>query len=167
MGQQSLADITAKFVAREKSVTLVMDGGLLAEHEELTERLQRALQRSANSLAGGTGARALAEQVEAVEARLADATATFRFRGLGRNQFRRLIEDHKGEDGAVWDKETFPVALVAACSLNPRMSEDDVRGLGDTITDGQWEELWDAAFAACREADDIPFNVAASVVTRN
>jgi len=166
MGQHSLADIRAKFVAREKSVTLVMDGGLLAEHEQLTSSLEKALQKARNSLADDGGVRALGEQIQAVEARLADATVTFKVRGIGRNQFRRLLADNPGKDGSGWDKEEFPVELIAACSLDPVMTREEVIGLGDILSDGQWEELFDAAFAACREVDGIPFNVAASVVTQ-
>lgn len=164
--QQSLAEIRAKFVAREKAVTLITDGSLLAEHERLSAELEQAVARGANSLAGNTDARTIAEQVRALEAQIDQATVTIRVRGIGRNRFRRLLDEHKAADGSdeVFDPDSFPVALVAACSLDPVMSEAEARDLADLLTDGQWQELFDAAFLACREVDEVPFSVLASAV---
>lgn len=165
MGQAlSLDEIRAKFVAREKAVDLITDGGLLAEHERLTAELERATSMPADSLAGSATARELAEQVRALEERIAEATVTFRVRGLGRNQFRRLLAEHKGEGDDVFDPDTFPVALIAACSLDPVMTEEQAASLADVLTDGQWQELYDAAFGACREVDGVPFSLLASAV---
>jgi len=168
MGQQSVADIRAKFKAREKVVVIVADGGLLAEHERLSAELEQAVARGEQhaSLAGNPSARDLAEQVRELEAAITAATVTFRVRGVGRNKFRRLLDEHPAPDGSgdVFDADTFPVALVAACSLNPPMTEAEVRDLADVLSDGQWGELFDAAFAACREVDEVPFSVLASAV---
>lgn len=162
---QSLTDLQAKFRAREKSVVLLPDGGLLAEHESLTRLLEEETKRPRTSLADdGSVAKEIAAKVQDLEARIADSAVTIRVRGLGRNAFRRLLEKHKGEDSA-WDDD-FPFALVAACSLDPVMTEDDARSLADILTDGQWDEVFDAAFSACREVDGIPFNVLASLTTQ-
>lgn len=166
MGRSTtLAEMRAKFVAREKSVTLITDGGLLAEHEDLVAQLEAALVQERNSLADDGGVRDLAEQVQDLERRIAESRVTLRLRGIGRNQFRRLLDAHES-DGEPFNPETFPVALVAACSLDPVMSTGDVESLADFITPGQWDTVFTAAWEACREVDEVPFSVLASVTAR-
>jgi hypothetical protein len=157
------ADVRAAFVAREKAVTLVADGGLLAEHEAAVAQLSRALGAARTSLADGSAVHELAEQVTNLEARIAASSVTFRFRGLGRTKFRALLAEHPGDDDAAFDRDTFPPALVAACSLDPVMSAADVRDLADAITDGQFDALFGACWDACREVDGVPFSVPASM----
>jgi hypothetical protein len=161
----TLNDLRAKFIAREKSVTLVSDGALLAEHEALAAQLAAAMAQTRTSLADGGGVHELAEQVTALEARIAASTVTIRLRGLGRNAFRRLLAEHES-DGEPFDKDTFPVALIAACSLDPVLTGTEAADLGDVLTDGQWDEVFSAAWDACREVDGVPFSVLASAATR-
>lgn len=162
---QSLADIRERFIAREKSVVLVMDGGLLAEHERLTEMLEAALATARTSLADDRGAPAIAAQIQGIEDRIAEQSITVRLRGIGRNRFRQLMRAHPPEEGdkGAFNLETFPVALVAACSLDPVLTVDEAEELSDLITDGQWDRVFDAAWSACVEADGVPFNALASV----
>jgi hypothetical protein len=165
---QSLADIRARFVAREKTVVLVTDGGLLAEHERLTQMLEVALSTARTSIADDRGAPALAEQIKELEERIAEeGSLTIRLRGIGRNRFRQLMNAHPApeeqESGGAFDLQTFPIALVAACSLDPVLTEDDAEELGDLITDGQWDQVFNAAWEACREADGVPFSALAWV----
>lgn len=163
---QTLAEIRARFIAREKSVVLVMDGGLLAEHDRLVQMLEVALATARTSLADDRGAPTLAAKIEGLEERIAEESVTIKLRGIGRNRFRQLMAAHpapEGQKGGAFDLDTFPVALVAACSLDPVMTEADARGLGDLLTDGQWDQVFDAAWSACREADGVPFSALASV----
>ena len=166
---QKFADIRAAFVAREKRVDLVTDGALLAEHEALAEELATAMQQTRTSLADGSSVRDLAQRVEALESQLAESRVSFRLRGLGRNAFQRLLAEHRpaDDDARVFNPDTFPQALIAACSLDPVMTVEDVAELGDVLTDGQFDELFDAAWNACREVDGVPFSPLASAVTRD
>ena len=86
--------------------------------------------------------------------------------GIGRNAFRRLLSEHEA-DGELFDRDTFPGALIAACSLDPVLTVAEVTELGDLLTDGQWDELFSASWDACREVDDVPFSALASAVTRD
>ena len=161
---KTLDEIRKAFVAREKSVVLVTDGGLLAEHEELSKELEKALAATRKSLADDGGVRGIAERIQALEAQIAEATVTFKLRGIGRNRFRRLIAEHP-DDKKAFDEETFPAALIAACSLDPVLTEAEAGELADILTDAQFDELFDAAWRACREVDGVPFSVLASVTT--
>jgi len=141
----------------------VADGALLGEHEAAAARL-------ASLLAGGAKADApevvdLAARVGELEAALDGSRVTFRFRGVGRNAFKRLVAGHTSEDGGSFDPTTFPPALVAACSLDPRMTVAEVQQLADDLTDGQFDVLFGAAWDACQAADDsVPFSVPASMI---
>lgn len=163
---KTIDEIRKAFVAREKSVVVITDGGLLAEHEALGRQLETALSATRKSLADDGGVRQIAEQIQALEAQIAEATVTFKLRGVGRNRFRRLMAEHPDDKGKkAFNEETFPAALIAACSLDPVLSEAEAVELADILTDAQFDALFDAAWTVCREADGVPFNVLASVTT--
>jgi hypothetical protein len=163
---QTFADLRARFAPREKSVTLVAGGDLLAEHDAAAQELATAMAQTRISLADGGSVQGLAERLADLETRIAASTVTIRVRGLSRNAFRRLLDAHPSEDAAPFDKVTFPPSLIAACAVDPPMTEVDANGLGEVLTDGQYDELFAAAWAACRDVDDVPFSVLASAVTR-
>lgn len=160
-----LAELRDKFKPREKVVTLLTGGDLLAEHEDLSRRLRGLLNRPSGD---ESEAREVAARIRAIEADL-DATAmSFRFRGIGRNAFRRMLAEHPpadDRDGLPFDPESMAPHLIAACSVEPRMTADEARDLADMLTDGSWDALWTAAFDCCREVSGVPFNALASMPT--
>ena len=162
----TLAELRSKFAAREKSVTIITGGGLLAEHEALSADLATAMAQTRTSLADGSNVRELGERLADLEAQIAASAVQIRLRGVGRNHFRRLLSEHEA-DGELFDRDTFPGALIAACSLDPVLTVAEVTELGDLLTDGQFDELFSAAWDACREVDDVPFSALASAVTRD
>lgn len=156
------ADLVGSVKRREKVVTIITSGDLLAEHDAAADELAKAMQQTRTSLAAGGSTQELAQRVSDLEAQIAEATVSLRLRALGRNEFRRLIEAHPSEDGP-FDVESFPPALIAACAVDPELSEAQAHALGDLLSDGQWEALFDAAWSVCREVPDgVPFNVLAS-----
>lgn len=159
------ADLVAQVRPLEKVAVIITAGDLLGEHARASEELATALRQTRTSLADGSTTRQLAEQVADLEARIAASTITLRFRGLGRNAFRRLVDEHPAE-GAPFNPDTFPVALIAACAVDPAMTPAQAAALADVLSDGQWDEVFDAAWSACREVPDgVPFNVLASATT--
>lgn len=86
---------------------------------------------------------------------VADATVTFTIKGLHRQAYRALEAKHPAPDGAAgWNVATFPEALVRACLTDPVIDAGDP--LFDVLTPGQVEKLFEAAFLACNEVDDLP-----------
>lgn len=84
-----------------------------------------------------------------------EATVTFTVRGLTRQKYRALEAKHPDPDGgAGWNLDTFPEALVRACLTDPVVEADDP--LFHVMTPGQVERLFEAAFRACNEVDDVP-----------
>lgn len=90
-----------------------------------------------------------------LEAEVEAATVTFTVRGLTRQKYRALEAKHPDPDGgAGWNIDTFPEALVRACLADPQVEPGDP--LFDVMTPGQVERLFEAAFRACNEVDDVP-----------
>jgi hypothetical protein len=154
------ADLQAKHKPREKRVTLVLDGALLAEHEALSEQLEDAMARRTSL--GDPGATEIAERVAEVEAGIAASTCEFVLVGVGRNRYRQIQAEHT-DDLDQLDMDAYIPALLKACIVAP--ADTDVAWLMENLTLGQVDELFGAAFAACREADRVPFNPLALPVT--
>lgn len=160
----SFLDALAAFKPREKRVDLVADGPLLAEYEGLNAQLADAINRERTSLADGSVPHELAERVAALEPQIRAATVTFVVRAIGRNAHSRLDAEHRtGDDGRL-NMATFMPALVAACSVDPAMTVEDVTKLSDVLSQGQFLALFQAAFDACIEVDGVPFSELASRV---
>lgn len=158
---KSVAELRAAFVAREGSVPIVTDGALSARYEDLVAQRATAGRPGAGSLADPAAAdELLAEQIADLARRVRESTVTYRFRAIGRNRFRALLAEHPDPDpdGGTFNEATFPTALIAACSLDPVMSEADVTALGDIVSDGQWEQVWSTCWELCRRASGVPFS---------
>lgn len=153
----SFAQVKAAHRPREKRVVLVLDGALLAEHEALSAHLADALAARRTSL-GDPGPIEIARQVADVESRIAEATCEFVVVGIGRNAYRQLQLAHTTDDSL--DMDTYIPALLSACIREP--DDVDVPWLMEHLSIGQIDELFGAAFNACREADRVPFNQLAS-----
>jgi len=157
------ADLVAKVEPREKVVAIITGGDLLGEHERATEELSLAMRQTRTSMADGSPVGALAAKVADLEKQIAASTVEIRLRGIGRNAFRALLDTHPGEDGRAYDFDTFPPALISACAVDPTLTEAQAYALADVLTDGQWDEIFDAAWTACREVPDgVPFSGLAS-----
>lgn len=163
---QRFADVLGAFRVPEKVVPLVADGALLAEREEAAAALDVAV--ASPGAATDPAVAELAARVRDLEQRCREATVAFRLRGLGRNAFRRLLAEHRKDDGSDdFDPVTFPQALISACALDPVMAPADVQRLCDVLNDGQVDALFGAAWEACREAvDSIRPSVPASLLTQ-
>lgn len=164
-------DLLAKTRLPEGSVPICLRGDLVARHEQL-ERDLAAAQNSdtAGSLAAGGQARKIAEEIEALERDMQEHTHDFVFRGLPAKQYRDLVEAHpprKDNDldaafGA--DMSTFPVALIAACCVDPVMTVEQATQLADVLTEGQLMTMFTCAVGLNRSQVDVPKSVLASEI---
>jgi len=148
------ADVKAAHRPREKRVTLVLDGALLAEHEALSEQLAEAPTR--RTALGDPGPDALVARLAEVEAAIAGSTCEFVLVGVGRNRYRQIQAAHTSSEDDTLDMDGYIPALLGACITSP--DDVDVGWLMEHLTLGQIDELFGAAFAACREADRVPSN---------
>jgi hypothetical protein len=66
--------------------------------------------------------------------------------------------------GAAFNRNTFPPALVAACSLEPKLSEADTREIwtSEEWSTGELNTLFDTVSNLCMKGLDVPFTETAS-----
>lgn len=79
-----------------------------------------------------------------------DQEVDWKLRGIGRRAFRELSEAHSDDtDDTGWNMETFPPALVAACSESPKLTEQEALEIwaDDEWTIKELDSLFHAAIA--------------------
>lgn len=66
--------------------------------------------------------------------------------------------------GAAFNRATFPPALVAACSVEPKMTYADARDIweSDEWSTGELNALFDVVSGLCMQGLDIPFTATGS-----
>ncbi|MFI6296861.1 hypothetical protein ACIBEJ_35090 [Nonomuraea sp. NPDC050790] len=167
-----IADIIGNVKRPEKTVPICLAGDLQAEFEDLERDLAIARdQPEEGTLAGGANplATQIAQQIVELRERMREHTTVFRFRGLQRKKFKDLVAAHPPSDedkdaGNDVDWETFGVALVSACAVEPQMSVEQAGELADELTQAQWDSLFAASYSVNKRDVDVPFSYAASAV---
>jgi hypothetical protein len=157
-----------------KSVPVCMQADLQAEHEDLERQLQDALTKPRDSLAAGGNAAELSARIEQLEERMREHTVTFKLQARRRPDWKELVGAHpprQADDGTVdvrdmnigVNAETFFSAMIRACCVEPQLP-DEVWSLlfEEKLTDRQFDELSNAAWALNRRDVDVPFSRAAS-----
>lgn len=104
------------------------------------------------------------DALEEAEQAAAAATQVFRFRGLSDHAWEALLAAHPATPDQVrkakradevpsrWNEDTFPAALVAACSFDPELSVEDATAILtlDTMNGAETGALFRAAIDASR-----------------
>ena len=156
----------------EKDFPVCVDPDLVAEYEQLVEMRDAAKAAGASSLAGGNTAD-IDAQFAALREQMDAATVVLRLRALGRRRWRELREEHpprKDDDGNVIPQDVLGVnydaffdALVRESLVEPQLDDDTLTLLiEERLTDRQWNDLTDVAWALNEARINIPFSFAAS-----
>ena len=89
-----------------------------------------------------------------------------KFQALTASEYDELVEKYppvgkEKQNGASWDVKRFPIALVAASCIEPKMSYEQVEQLSQNPdwASGEFNDLFVAAMRATQGGLDIPFNV--------
>jgi hypothetical protein len=178
----SFAELKAAAKRRVRYVDVCIDQSLAVEHDRLTAALQAADAEPSVTMADGGTARALAEQITALERQMAGERVRFHFQALAQRAFLAIMDDHQPRDDEEgkplsrdaafgYNYETFPPAIIAAASIEPPEGQSGV----DKLDDAQAAELFhDMLSAADAEAmldaamrdnvipSQVPFSVLAS-----
>lgn len=94
--------------------------------------------------------------LEAAYQTLEESTVDILLRSIGRKRYDALLGDHppteeqKKEDGGenlLYNPETFPIALVAESSVEPKMTYEEAKDLFDEWNGAELSELFFAALA--------------------
>jgi hypothetical protein len=167
----------------EAVVEIVLRGDLAVEHEQLTRQLEDIKSRPATSLAG-SGAGPVEERLFELANEMRESVLAFTLRALPRGKrpgdrrpsWRELREQYppREKNGEIVREDIlagfvnaadFPEPLVKASVVDPELTDDDWADLMPSITDGQFDELVNAAWNLNRGKVDIPFSSAGSETT--
>jgi hypothetical protein len=139
---------------------------LVAEHERLNADLIAAVAADKDMLASERVAAAKAT-VKAVEAEIEASERTFTFQGLGQREWQDLKRQHppteeQRERGHDSNMETYAPALIAATSLDPKISVEQATRLLERLPIAEAEKLYEAALNANGQVAGPPKSVLAA-----
>lgn len=175
MGKVNAKELIRSAKLPERSVPVCLQADLVAEHEAAERELEQARERPAKSLDSGSRIRELSEQLAALEEQMAEHTIGFRLRAMARPVWKAFVAEHpprKVEETGDPDErdkyigvnvETFFPELIRRSVVEPELDgEDWALLLDEKLTDRQFDDLSDAAWALNRRDVDVPFSRAAS-----
>jgi hypothetical protein len=147
----------------ETSVPLCLAGHLQGRYEDLQRQLSEAAATVGQSLAG-TSTAAIAGEIEAVRAEMAQHLVKFHFRALDPKAWSDLIAAHPARnDQELFNPETAAPAAVAACAVSPAMTVEQYERLAKKLTHGQQEALLSAVWKLnVQVVQAVPFSLLAS-----
>jgi hypothetical protein len=157
----------------EATTEICIRGDLLAKADDLHRALDEHAEWEPSHLSGPDPRAPLREQLKQLHDEMRASTVRFRFRTLNDKEASDLLAKHpspkddKGLERYDWDPQTYPAALVAACALEPVMSEEQAGRLFDRLNLTQRNELFGTAWRANNREVDIPFFEAASAPAAN
>lgn len=146
---------------REAEVRLCVAGDLAAKADRLDEQIEAASARPGpTSLADVDPRIALAAELDKVHAAMRTSEVTFRFQALGRAAYSDLLAAHAPRPGvaddSVWNGDTFPDALIAACCIEPVMTLEQVGALNEVLNQRQRNGLFNTAWFAQMGETKVP-----------
>lgn len=161
----NVEDLIGRVKVPVRSVTICLDSSLMAEHDELRERLESSA-RERVRMAQTPEAQQVAERIQAIEAEMREASQTFKFKGLSQNALNvlyKLYPPVKGT-GMTWNIDDGAADLIARAAVEPEMTKDQSERLCEALAQGQWNKLVTAAWAASTGDGAVPFSARASEV---
>lgn len=177
----STKDKIKKATRPTETVDICLQTGLQTEYEALHDQLRDAVNREAadKRLNSGGESRRLAQQIEAMQAEMAEYVITFRLHALGPKGWARLQGEHPPREGNTddalmgYNPDTFFDAAVRACTVEPGdlddadwlalFGDDEVDG---KLTAGQRNELHQAVLKLNVRKISVPNSLAASRILR-
>jgi len=175
-------DVASQIRPLEVTIRVPMRADLIDTLQLLEVELRQAAQRDKDgaataSLADRPKAPVVAERIQALERELADSEVEFKFRAIGRRAYDQLLAEHpptaiqvkeaKAQGVvALYNLDTFPPALAAACCVQPAgATVEHLRKAYDEWSPGQWSVLWRAVIAVTQGSADVgPKSVTASAI---
>lgn len=169
----------------ERSFPICGRGDLAAEFDRVEDELRQAAKKPKNSLAG-TGLAPLMERLDQIQDEMREFTYPFKLRALktrhapgdddSRPTWDELAKQHpprEKEDGSLvtedlmaggLNRETFLEPLLRFTIVDPVMSDEQFEEFIAGLSDGQYEQLAQAAWDCNQGQVDIPFSRVASLI---
>lgn len=166
----SIEEILARAKPRAEVATICLAGDLRVEHTRLSAELEQLQTRAVGrKMTDGSGEMlTVAGRIQELEAEMAKAMQEFRFNGISEADLDALRDRFPPREGKreAWNVVAAGPALVAACGVEPAMTEAQAESLRKSLAQGDWDTLVEAAWSATSSRDQsVPFSVRASVLT--
>ena len=163
-------DAAALIAARKKasrSVLICMRSDLRAEVQALSSQLIDAedARQASGSLASGTITRALAEQIDALQNEMQEATVRFVVQAMPRREWRALALANPPRDGINTvgvNEEVFFDTAIRYCCVEPELPTEAWDELLTECSEAEWVALRDAVRLVNERDLDVPFSKTAS-----
>lgn len=156
----SIDDILGQLKLPERIYNLCVRADLRAEWEQQEKALAVAEAEGRDSLAGMSAAgKALAKKLRDLETEMEQYVAPLRLRALTHRRLSDLLAAHpprEDKDEPAFNVDTFGVALLSACAVDPAMTEEQAGQLIDGLTHGQWDDLFNTMWGLNRSSVDVP-----------
>lgn len=158
----------------ERTVEVCTAGHLVAAMEDQERLLQAALKEDQkdSSIVPANTAKPIVEEIQRLEAEMAERTRVFRFQAMPAHNWRVLVAEHPPEaadreQGFDYNADSLPIAAVAVCCVDPVMTVEQAAALAGKLQPTQWSKVW----LTCREAntggDTVGKSVTATAVLRH
>jgi hypothetical protein len=154
----------------ERVVYLCLRGDLQSELEDIDHRIESL--PVVDALGGDPERTELEDRRAAVLEEMRDARFPFRIVGVTRPEWRALLSEHEPREDNTADRalgyngDTFPEALIRTC-LSPKPTEVQWMKVVGVLSEGQFNELFNAAVAVSLRKVEIPKSRSASAGNRN
>jgi sulfur carrier protein ThiS len=146
----TIEELIAAYRLPERTVTVSLDGEALERVEQLTREVAVADVLDARAPTEEPSAPALRAQLAEAEELLEASVVHFRLRALGGGRFRELIAEHPSKvQGERFDLATFTPALLAECSVEPKLELVDAHSIMHKWSSSATTPLIAAALQLC------------------
>lgn len=172
-GAELLARI--KPTLAEESTEICLRPDLVDAWREANDELEAIVAAGPQGRLGAkpAGQQEAAERVQALEAEMEGALATFRFRALPKDEFRALCDDHPPRKGNELDlymgynRDAVLDEAVRLCMTDPVFDDKSWAEFVAVVNGGEWEELRRVVNSVNKGVHDAPKSVLASrILTR-
>lgn len=162
-GTFSFEDVLKVLRRPERIVTIDLRGDLAGEEQALLEELATLVNYKGEvnaeaSVAEQGRAVAIAERLRQIGAERRAAGWRVKLRGLDSGAYAAFVQRHqpkRSDDRAGWT--AYSDKLIAACAVEPELTEEQVRQLRGMLSDGQVGALGKAAQSVCtQDGVDVP-----------
>lgn len=157
----------------EEFVEICLRPDLVEAFHEANDALQEAVANGMKGARVNSKPKAqteAAEMVRAIEEEIEANSATFRFRGLPKDEWRALCDNHPPRKGneldqyVGYDRDAVLDDAVRASLIDPVFDDESWAELVKVISSGEWDELRTATNQANRSVVESPKSVLASQI---
>jgi hypothetical protein len=150
---------------------VVQKAALISEHSRL-ELAWIGAKQAASDVMHDPAATEAEAALRACEAEIAASEKTFKFTGIGHESWQNLKRKHpptqaQRDEGADVNLERWAPAVVAACSLEPKITVAQAETMMRKLPPGEFEKVFAAVGHANGEVAGAPKSVLAALIDRS